>query len=115
MCFEGFESAEAILNELMAGKQKRLGKKVKNFDIERWLDIARWVVYEANYAKFTQHKILIEKADYDDYLGEGMDGKGQNMLGKILIEIRDEIKVNGLDGASIRYDKILQNLFHPPV
>lgn len=114
MRFEDFESAEAILNEPMAGKQKRLGKKVKNFEIERWLDIARLVVYEANYAKFIQYKdlqkhllssypkTLVEASPRDMIWGIGIgedktDGydrrkwTGTNWLGEALIQVREDI------------------------
>jgi ribA/ribD-fused uncharacterized protein len=55
-------------------------------------------------AKFTQHKslqetllstgdaILVEHTVNDSYWGDGGDGTGKNMLGKILVEIRDELK-----------------------
>lgn len=54
-------------------------------------------------AKFTQHpdlagwllstgsKILIEDSKTDSYWGIGKNGKGQNMLGKLLMETREVI------------------------
>lgn len=35
---------------------------------------------------------LIEDAPWDSYWGNGPDGKGQNKLGKMLMELRDELK-----------------------
>ena len=35
---------------------------------------------------------LIEDAHNDPYWGCGADGKGKNMLGKILMEVRDELR-----------------------
>lgn len=55
-------------------------------------------------AKFNQHSdlkqllldtgnaILIEESKFDNFWGEGKYGKGKNMLGKILMKIREELK-----------------------
>ena len=62
------------------------------------------VMYDAIRAKFTQHAELrqllldtqdakiIEHTENDDYWGDGGDGKGKNMLGKILMKVREELK-----------------------
>ena len=61
---------------------------------------------EAVKAKFTQNpelgerltgtgnSELIENSPVDDYWGIGADGKGSNMLGKILMELREAFKGN---------------------
>jgi ribA/ribD-fused uncharacterized protein len=66
-------------------------------------DIMRKVVR----AKFTQHEeltkllldtgdaLIVEHTDRDSYWGDGGDGSGRNMLGRILMEIRDELCGNG--------------------
>ena len=63
-------------------------------------DIMRDVVY----AKFLQNKDiqeillstgnanLVEHTENDNYWGDGGDGSGKNMLGKILMEVRDLIR-----------------------
>lgn len=55
-------------------------------------------------AKFTQHlqlrdlllstadAILVEHTENDNYWGDGGDGSGQNMLGKILMLVREELR-----------------------
>lgn len=55
-------------------------------------------------AKFTQHEAcrrelletgdapLVEKTTGDRYWGCGTNGDGKNMLGRILVEIRDELR-----------------------
>jgi ribA/ribD-fused uncharacterized protein len=55
-------------------------------------------------AKFTQHSdlraellatadaLLVEHTANDRYWGDGGDGSGKNMLGRILMEIRDEFR-----------------------
>ena len=56
-------------------------------------------------AKFTQHPelreqlltmgdaYLIEHTRSDSYWGDGGDGSGRNMLGRILMEVRDELRM----------------------
>jgi ribA/ribD-fused uncharacterized protein len=62
------------------------------------------IMREALRAKFTQHedlrKILLETGDArlvehttnDRYWGDGGDGSGLNMLGKLLMELREELR-----------------------
>lgn len=63
-------------------------------------------------AKFTQHWVLLEQllatgaaqliehTKNDSYWGDGGDGRGQNMLGRILMEIRSELKGGAKQRAS---------------
>ncbi|MDD3900674.1 MAG: NADAR family protein [Fermentimonas sp.] len=69
-----------------------------------WDIIKDNIMYEAVYAKFTQYPelqelllstedaILIEHTKNDSYWGDGGDGTGKNMLGKILMKVRDKLK-----------------------
>jgi ribA/ribD-fused uncharacterized protein len=55
-------------------------------------------------AKFNQHDNLrellfstgdaklVEHTERDDYWGDGGDGQGKNMLGRILMEVRSELR-----------------------
>ena len=64
------------------------------------------VMIKALQAKFSQHKdlkdillgtgnkTLVEDAKYDNVWGVGSDGKGQNLLGKALMQVRGELKEN---------------------
>ena len=45
----------------------------------------------------TGEALIVEKAITDDYWGYGADGKGNNMLGRVLMEVRDAIKEDRLD------------------
>jgi hypothetical protein len=68
-----------------------------------WDSVKYSVMKECCHAKFTQDEILkkelldtgdqelIEDSPVDWYWGCGDDGKGQNMLGKVLMEIREEL------------------------
>ena len=65
-------------------------------------------MYKALIAKFTQHEdlkeqliatgnsFLVEHTKRDKYWGDGGDGgndtKGRNMLGKLLVQVRNELK-----------------------
>jgi ribA/ribD-fused uncharacterized protein len=68
-----------------------------------WETVKDDIMREALRAKFTQHedlkKILLETGDAilvehtanDNYWGDGGDGSGRNMLGKLLMELREEL------------------------
>jgi ribA/ribD-fused uncharacterized protein len=43
----------------------------------------------------TEDAALIEKTTGDYYWGCGTDGTGKNMLGRILMEVRDELRRGG--------------------
>jgi len=69
-----------------------------------WEVIKDDIMREALYAKFTQHPDLNEKllatvnakivehTTNDSYWGDGGDGSGRNMLGKLLMETRERIR-----------------------
>ncbi len=82
----------------------RKGRDRKRTLKHNWESIKDNVMREALLAKFTQHKMLrmrllstkdamlIEHTKNDKYWGDGGDGKGKNMLGQLLMEVRDSIK-----------------------
>ena len=69
-----------------------------------WDSMRDNVMREAVLAKFSQHAALktlllstgdakiIEHTPDDDYWGDGGDGSGRNMLGRILVEIRERLR-----------------------
>ena len=69
-----------------------------------WAVVKNDVMLKALREKFTQHdylkkklletkdKVLVEHTVRDSYWGDGGDGKGLNMLGKLLMQVRDEIR-----------------------
>lgn len=93
---------DAIHQAAKANDARLLGQKVKMR--ENWDSIKYSVMEECVRAKFQQHQDLreqllatgdeelIEDSPVDWYWGCGADGKGQNMLGKILMAIREELK-----------------------
>lgn len=74
-----------------------------------WEKVKDEIMRKAVRAKFTQHeelkKILLETADAtlvehtenDSYWGDGGDGSGRNMLGRILMQVRQELRIKESD------------------
>ena len=112
-----FGDAETALEILAADHprdHKALGRKVKPFDDATWKREREAIVRAGNHAKFTQNPALlelllatngttlVEASPYDKIWGIGLAAtdpraqdpnqwKGQNLLGKILTELRDSI------------------------
>jgi len=69
-----------------------------------WESVKDDIMREVVYAKFSQNEdckktllstgdaILVEHTKNDKYWADGGDGSGKNMLGKILMEVRDRVK-----------------------
>ena len=113
--FGDIETAAQIMRADDAEKQKKLGRKVKNFDEDTWAKHSIRIVYEANRYKFTQNtflfetliskenKIIVEASPYDKTWGVGLAADnplitspkqwpGKNQLGYILTMLRDDLK-----------------------
>ena len=109
------DTAVAILNASDQKIQKSLGRLVKGFDPHIWDENKEMIVDQGNYYKFTQNKImliellstedrkLVEASRTDLVWGVGLDQddplildeknwKGQNLLGKVLTNLRDRLK-----------------------
>ena len=114
LLFEDEESYKKIIASSEPKEIKALGREVKGFDPVKWDEEKYRIVREGNFAKFTQKqelrdylvstegKILVEASPYDNMWGIGMAESnpdifnpskwiGQNLLGFILMDIRDEI------------------------
>ena len=99
--FNDLESEELILKETDPKKIKALGRKVKNFDANKWSDISYNFMLSANIAKYQQNEelknkllntgkaYLYEDSPFDYLWGVGKDGSGKNLLGKVLMEVRE--------------------------
>ena len=95
---------------------KKLGRKVQNFDPEVWDKHKFEIVVKGNYEKFvqneelknfllsTENKIIVEASPRDRIWGIGMGQsnenasnpnlwRGHNLLGYVLMEVRDILKV----------------------
>ena len=84
----------------------RLGRSRKVALKKNWEKSKDSVMFTAVTEKFSQHEELkelllstddrkiIEHTRNDDYWGDGGDGTGKNMLGRILMKVRDQLKSN---------------------
>lgn len=113
--FGDIQIAEEVLITKHPRDVKALGRKVKGFVKEDWEDVCQQVVYDGNYAKFTQNEkllkslmdtgdtLLVEASPYDAIWGIGLneaDAKktpeskwpGTNWLGIALTKLREELK-----------------------
>ena len=104
---------ENILNETDPKKVKKLGRRVKNFDDQKWNHIKYSIMVEILHCKFnsneeiknallrTKGTQLYEASPYDKIWGIGYgkstaaktdpDSFGENLLGKALMEVRDSL------------------------
>lgn len=112
--FKDEENLNKILASASPKEQKKIGRNVKNFDIDKWNKIAREIVYRGNYAKFTQNDYLKEQlivtsgttlvkaSPYDKIWGIGLSKEdprsknrlewlGTNWLGETLTKLRNDI------------------------
>lgn len=108
------EIAEQILAATQPKAQKALGRKVRNFDDVIWKRNREAIVLAGNRLKFTQNEhlkaaliatrgtTLVEASPRDRIWGIGLGAKdpraqneatwkGQNLLGKILTKLREEL------------------------
>ncbi|MDU1892956.1 MAG: NADAR family protein [Dysgonomonas sp.] len=81
----------------------QLGRDRKQKLRKDWESVKVSIMRDALFAKFTQHTELkelllstndakiIEHTENDSYWGDGGNGKGKNMLGRLLMRIRNEI------------------------
>ena len=115
LLFGDKEIFDEIMKATTPREYKDLGKKVKNFKQDVWDENKRKIVFKANLAKFTQNetlknkllstgnKILIEASPYDNIWGVKLkkdDDRildkstwlGENLLGYILMDVRETIK-----------------------
>ena len=111
--FNDVETASQILSETDQGTIKRLGRQVKNFDEHVWNKYKYSIVKTGVKAKFKQNKQILknllshegkqftEASKFDRVWGIGfseedalqnVDKWGENLLGKILTEVCNELK-----------------------
>ena len=114
--FNDKESYETIMETNSPLKQKAIGRKVKNYIDKVWADKRYDVVVQANYLKFTQNQdlktLLLEDtngreiveashedpiwgiglAPHDDRVLDKSKWKGQNLLGKAIMDVRTKLE-----------------------
>lgn len=101
-----FHHHPEIYNEIQRTKTPESAKNIAdsyaNKIDENWHKYKIPLMYTALHAKFSQNDELketlihtkrariVEKSEDDDFWGSGFKGKGKNMLGKIIMYLRDE-------------------------
>lgn len=115
--FDDFEIYDMILESETPKDAKKLGRQVRDFDSNKWLEVCFDEMYDAVYAKFSQNEDLkklllskdfegkgfVEGSPFDEIWGVKMDWRnpniddegnwqGQNLLGKVLNKVREELK-----------------------
>jgi ribA/ribD-fused uncharacterized protein len=113
--FKDFNTAAEILLAETPGKAKLLGRSVKKFNELEWIKEREKAMFTACYNKFYQisilreilletgNKTLVESSPYDVIWGIGLKNdtdlildennwRGLNLLGKILLQVREKIK-----------------------
>ncbi|CAN7786334.1 NADAR family protein [Caballeronia sp. LjRoot34] len=113
--FEDAASANAILAARYPKEQKALGRKVKSFDMEKWLNKRESIVYVGCREKFLQNPRLrtvllatastelVEASPYDLIWGVGLgerdplildksNWRGTNLLGIALMKVRNTLQ-----------------------
>jgi ribA/ribD-fused uncharacterized protein len=102
--FEDVEHQEAIRKTKSPMIAARMGRDRKKQLRQDWESVKVGIMREVVRAKFEQHDdirqvllstgdaTLVEHTENDSYWGDGGDGSGKNMLGQILMEIREELR-----------------------
>ncbi|MFW5962440.1 MAG: NADAR family protein [bacterium] len=114
MVFDDPKIGRTILNANHPSRQKKLGRQVRRFSQEVWEYLREDIVYEGNLLKFSQNqelkklllktgdRKLVEASPYDKIWGVKMSmddpnilnkdkWRGLNLLGKALMEVREEL------------------------
>jgi len=106
MKFKDLSEQEKVRKAHSPMQAARMGRDRKRTLRRDWESAKVNVMREAVFAKFRQHEalselllatgdaVIIEHTANDDYWGDGGDGKGKNMLGRILMEVRAELRRN---------------------
>jgi N-glycosidase YbiA len=101
--FPGTDYEEEIRKSKSPANAKKMGRTRKYRLRKDWEQVKDAIMREAVLAKFTQHEdicaillatgdaIIVEHTRNDDYWGDGGDGHGKNRLGKILMNVREEL------------------------
>lgn len=114
LLFDDTKVADAILSAAHPMDQKSLGRMVAGFDLSRWEQFAREIVWQGNFYKFTQNPdlytrlmatsgtLLVEASPTDKVWGVGLGEKsplildpanwdGTNWLGEVLTDLREQL------------------------
>ena len=95
---------EEVKNASTAGKSAKFGRSRQRPLRSDWEEVKDGIMMDALRYKFSQHenlkeilmgtgqKMLVEHTKNDRYWADGGDGSGKNMLGILLMQLRDEFR-----------------------
>jgi ribA/ribD-fused uncharacterized protein len=112
--FEDQEIADKILEVKHPREAKKLGRQIEAFDATRWSEVCYKIMLDVNRPKWSDNsrltelllstgkRVMVEASPYDKVWGIGMkqddagvddesNWQGQNLLGKVLDELREEL------------------------
>ncbi len=104
--FAGTTHEEDIRKAKTPGLAAQMGRDRKRPLRRDWEAVKDGIMHEVVLAKFSQHADLkevllatgdaklVEHTFNDSYWGDGGDGSGQNMLGQILMRVREELRAD---------------------
>jgi ribA/ribD-fused uncharacterized protein len=114
LLFGDDEAHRKIMKSHSPSDQKATGRKVKNFNADKWNLVAKAVTYRANLAKFstpylakylleTGDREIVEASPTDCIWGIGLSEtnpdrldktkwRGTNWLGEIIMQVRDTLR-----------------------
>jgi ribA/ribD-fused uncharacterized protein len=102
--YAGTPREEEVRRAKTPREAAELGRSRRHPLRKDWESVKDDVMREAVLAKFTQHAelrelllstgdaTLVEHTEKDSYWGDGGDGSGKNMLGRILMEVREKLR-----------------------
>ncbi|HVK13728.1 MAG TPA: NADAR family protein [Gemmataceae bacterium] len=105
--FAGTEHEEAVRRCKKPSEAANMGRSRKLPLRRDWESVKDDIMLDVVRAKFTQHDelkelllatgdaTLVEHTERDSYWGDGGDGSGKNMLGRILMRVREELRAAG--------------------
>jgi len=126
---EHYFQAQKFVGTPYVGVIRKLTSAREAFQLARDPKVSRWrrsdwdgvkddIMLKALRLKFMQHdklrrklletadKTLIEHTSNDSYWGDGGDGSGRNMLGKLLMQVRGDLRAKDRNSALVKAPRI---------
>lgn len=126
--FGDHDAGQRVMRETQPRNMKTIGDRIDNYDHRLWVDVQRSIVTEGVRAKFSQNEDAREELlNTTNTIGEATTNKiwgigihisdqncvntsqwvGDNRMGHILMEIREELKNKGVKEVLAEIDEVL--------
>lgn len=116
LIFNDVENYNNIMDSIMPNEQKAYGRMVRGFNKEVWDRVCRKIVYDGNYAKFSQNKdmlkILLDTGNKEIVEASPEDriwGIGLHMND---IRVHDKTKWEGTNWLGIELQRVREALHY---